>query len=965
MANFCERCKHAMSAHDNHASCPQCRVAAGVCSVDPKNPCTICEGWTRKQWARLRRSLIDARARAEQRGKQHWTVSCPHVEAWILAKPVSTSASEISSQAGEGDFDDESLVGTPKQPEVQVLVVQSQNETNMATSSTLTAAGTTMTAQNTAASTAAFQEPIVQQLGHVTQGARPERKYDSQPYFSGQQYTAASGMTAAQPCTAVNAAAQPYIVATQPYIAPYNNNNVPAMSARPAEPMGFFGQGGQLPFMLTEEQLLHQQQLLREKQEFDAWRASRAQAKTQSQPQSLSEAEVNIQVNVDSEKSAGVARARPQDQVTKQAKAKRAGSTSTSRRSPSPKRDYPRGTCTVTRPSQASPRKAEHTVAPAQDLEAFKADMTSMLSDMLQASFQRFASQFNTNSGGQGNNSKEDTIPKQVLSEPTVDVASDDDIENSPHRGPEDQSEGEITEGEADPAGSGLPTLEQLKMSKEEQQDYDAFSLASVSVPTRPWRAMGDSKASQSQPPDNANVSQARPQAIAKAQSIKSSSSEQRSVQHHADQRQVQLRAPQDQANFPVLVPQGQGQRPVLGRPVVRRDDLDSLLDEEFSVDLDNEAVLKEKQARSEVLDKIAEFCNLNRQDPRVQKEVMGMRLPAYNAPTKKSIEVSLPWHSTTADIANLNNDIVRGKLNKSLKPLNPSKPWSPKEFFGASGYYIHNTHGYLAKPESLDFPSRAPPAERTAEDQPFFHVPRHPEEPRTRVDITSGSASLSASQLQDQETMSRKSAAAASTALSIAEYIDNYPGMPEGARAAMLLLKLDIISFLNYAWREVHNKMLLRRSIALDCLERTLPPIDQDQKLALLHAPFRGTTLFGGELAKLQEANTKRAATFTVFPQPTAPPTSYSTRPYAGRGKSFRDDKKGFKKPGGRGRGQGRPAPTATVTRPGQSKDSQKILTVSTDSKKRKSESQEDAPQGPRKSKRSFRGDKNKGNKQ
>ena len=212
---------------------------------------------------------------------------------------------------------------------------------------------------------------------------------------------------------------------------------------------------------------------------------------------------------------------------------------------------------------------------------------------------------------------------------------------------------------------------------------------------------------------------------------------------------------------------------------------------------------------------------------------------------------------------------------------------------------------------------------------------------------------------------MSRKSAAAASTALSIAEYIDNYPGMPEGARAAMLLLKLDIISFLNYAWREVHNKMLLRRSIALDCLERTLPPIDQDQKLALLHAPFRGTPLFGGELAKLQEANTKRAATFTVFPQPTAPPTSYSTRPYAGRGKSFRDDKKGFRKPGGRGRGQGRSAPTATVTRPGQSKDSQKTLTVSSDSKKRKSESQEDAPQGPRKSKRNFRGDKNKGNKQ
>ena len=118
----------------------------------------------------------------------------------------------------------------------------------------------------------------------------------------------------------------------------------------------------------------------------------------------------------------------------------------------------------------------------------------------------------------------------------------------------------------------------------------------------------------------------------------------------------------------------------------------------------------------------------------------------------------------------------------------------------------------------------------------------------------------------------------------------------------------------------------------------------------ALLHAPFKGTTLFGGELAKLQEANTKRAATFTVFPQPTAPSTSYSTHPYVGRGKSFKD-KKGFKRPYGRGRGQGRSAPSATITRPGQSKDGQKALTVfSTDSKKSKVESQDDPSQTPRK---------------
>ena len=211
---------------------------------------------------------------------------------------------------------------------------------------------------------------------------------------------------------------------------------------------------------------------------------------------------------------------------------------------------------------------------------------------------------------------------------------------------------------------------------------------------------------------------------------------------------------------------------------------------------------------------RVAEFCNLDRQDPQIQKEVMGMSLPAYNAPAKKFIEISLPWHSSTIPIADMNHDIGRGKLNKSLKPQNQAKPWSPKDFFGGSGYCTHNTQGYLAKPESLVVPSRPPPPECTAEDQPFFHVPRNPEDPRTRVDISSGSASLTASQLIDQEAMSHKNAAAASSALSLAKYIDNYPGMPEGARAVMLLLKLDIICCLNYAWRQAHNKMHLRRSI-------------------------------------------------------------------------------------------------------------------------------------------------------
>ena len=414
MANVCERCKHSMSIHDNHASCPQCRIAAGECTLDLDKPCGICANWTRRQWGKFRRSLIDARARSTQRGRQHWSAAFPRLEAWILSKPVSTSASEISSQAGEEDFEDNVLVSTPNQQVEQVLVVQAQNGVNMA-SGTSTMAPSTAPLQVAGPSTMEPAVPIGEQVGQdtpsVIQGARPEvrieqtvqpiQMYGSQPYIPGQPYTAP------QPCTA-----------PLPYAAPYVS--MPAMSARPALSMGYYGQGNQFPFApkpgwLTQEQLLQQQQLLQERQEFEAWRASRAQANLQPQPQPTSAGQVQAETNVAiSQGSASVARARPEDQTTTKAKAKRARSAPTSRRSPSPKRDYPRGTCTATRPSQASPKKAEHKLTPAQYLEAFKADMTSMLSDMLQASLSKFAFQFNPSSGGQGT----------VASEPTVGVAS-------------------------------------------------------------------------------------------------------------------------------------------------------------------------------------------------------------------------------------------------------------------------------------------------------------------------------------------------------------------------------------------------------------------------------------------------------------------------------------------------------------------------------------------------------------
>ena len=137
-----------------------------------------------------------------------------------------------------------------------------------------------------------------------------------------------------------------------------------------------------------------------------------------------------------------------------------------------------------------------------------------------------------------------------VASVPTVDVASD--REDIPP-GPEDQSEGEIVDSEGDSADAGIPRLDILKMTEEEERDYDAFSLASISVPKRPWRTQEDSNVSKHQPQNMSLTHQARSvtsQAVAKAHSVKSAQSDQRSVQLR---RSVQDQ-PMNQAQFPVLV---------------------------------------------------------------------------------------------------------------------------------------------------------------------------------------------------------------------------------------------------------------------------------------------------------------------------------------------------------------------------------------------------------------------------
>ena len=210
--------------------------------------------------------------------------------------------------------------------------------------------------------------------------------------------------------------------------------------------------------------------------------------------------------------------------------------------------------------------------------------------------------------------------------------------------------------------------------------------------------------------------------------------------------------------------------------------------------------------------------------------------------PSRSTINLALPWHSVAEEIADLNFKIVIGHIDKHIKPCHPAKPWGSRDFFMGAGYPTYNLEGFIPYSESLVIPSKPPRMERTAEDQPFCLVHKHPDDPSEGL-INSGSFSLHASQLKEHEALARKTAAAFSSCLSIAEYVYNQPEISEESRVGLHQIKLDLVAGANFAYRVVHNHMLMRRSVALDNLSKTIPPIDPDQWVALLYAPFKDAT--------------------------------------------------------------------------------------------------------------------------
>ena len=112
-----------------------------------------------KTWTKLRRALVDARRRATQRGKAHWSSAFPHIEAWIMRRTASVAASEPGSELSsladsETDFPTVTQVLGTEGSAVGNFEVHEPIEVDpkMAdlTSTAMSAMGTAMPAQETA-----------------------------------------------------------------------------------------------------------------------------------------------------------------------------------------------------------------------------------------------------------------------------------------------------------------------------------------------------------------------------------------------------------------------------------------------------------------------------------------------------------------------------------------------------------------------------------------------------------------------------------------------------------------------------------------------------------------------------------------------------------------------------------------------------------------------------------------------
>ena len=210
------------------------------------------------------------------------------------------------------------------------------------------------------------------------------------------------------------------------------------------------------------------------------------------------------------------------------------------------------------------------------------------------------------NSGSKGDSSQVQVQVQEISRDPDQDLEQD----QVDHVNPPEEEGGLASEDDEDPVlQQGDPDLSQLVLTEKEQQDFDSFNEASTSSQIKKGKTplckvsqentKFYSQAQQAiRQPDTISSSQANAQAPILARNEAGSQHQLpqlTSAQPKVVDPAVDQAPAQGPANFPLILPQRQ-QLPV----VVGHRDRDPFAEDEdsFSIDLDNEAALGEKQAR-------------------------------------------------------------------------------------------------------------------------------------------------------------------------------------------------------------------------------------------------------------------------------------------------------------------------------------------------------------------------------
>ena len=70
-------------------------ISFRCCQLYMASPCEVCKSWSAKTWRQLRKSLLNARAKAAKKGVKHWSTVFLFLNDW-LEQPFSINSGHLS-----------------------------------------------------------------------------------------------------------------------------------------------------------------------------------------------------------------------------------------------------------------------------------------------------------------------------------------------------------------------------------------------------------------------------------------------------------------------------------------------------------------------------------------------------------------------------------------------------------------------------------------------------------------------------------------------------------------------------------------------------------------------------------------------------------------------------------------------------------------------------------------------------